>query len=158
MPSRTKRRSSLPVLIACWILLAANQLRAAFSSVPLGGAGMLHYWLCLGTVRGSFDCLPQKNHGTECIGGSLVSRGEISVGELTSLLMYTVYVGSGLQMLTYGPLAALSPAPFAHASTHIPQIIFRKHAFPCRVMRLDGDSPDIHHAWSRCWDTYFRTP
>ncbi|KAI0301675.1 P-loop containing nucleoside triphosphate hydrolase protein [Multifurca ochricompacta] len=33
-------------------------------------------------------------------GGSLVSRGQISVGELTSLLMYTVYVGSGLQMLT----------------------------------------------------------
>lgn len=35
------------------------------------------------------------------LGGSLVSRGEISVGDLTSLLMYTVYVGNGLQMLTY---------------------------------------------------------
>ena len=35
-----------------------------------------------------------------CVGGSLVSQGAISVGELTSLLMYTVYVGSGLQMLT----------------------------------------------------------
>ncbi|KAH9985450.1 P-loop containing nucleoside triphosphate hydrolase protein [Russula vinacea] len=34
-------------------------------------------------------------------GGSLVSSGQISVGELTSLLMYTLYVGSGLQMLTY---------------------------------------------------------
>jgi len=33
-------------------------------------------------------------------GGSLVSRGHISVGELTSLLLYTVYVGNGLQMLT----------------------------------------------------------
>ncbi|KAI0034865.1 P-loop containing nucleoside triphosphate hydrolase protein [Vararia minispora EC-137] len=33
-------------------------------------------------------------------GGSLVSRGYISVGDLTSLLMYSVYVGSGLQMLT----------------------------------------------------------
>ncbi|TFK21989.1 ATP-binding cassette transporter [Coprinopsis marcescibilis] len=33
-------------------------------------------------------------------GGTLVSRGEISVGDLTSLLLYTVYVGSGLQMLT----------------------------------------------------------
>jgi hypothetical protein len=30
-----------------------------------------------------------------------VTRGEISVGDLTSLLLYTVYVGSGLQMLTY---------------------------------------------------------
>lgn len=33
-------------------------------------------------------------------GGTLVSRGEISVGDLTSLLLYTAYVGSGLQMLT----------------------------------------------------------
>ncbi|GLB37351.1 putative ABC transporter transmembrane region [Lyophyllum shimeji] len=33
-------------------------------------------------------------------GGNLVSLGEISVGDLTSLLLYTVYVGSGLQMLT----------------------------------------------------------
>ncbi|KAJ3771900.1 P-loop containing nucleoside triphosphate hydrolase protein [Lentinula raphanica] len=33
-------------------------------------------------------------------GGSLVSQGEITVGDLTSLLLYTVYVGSGLQMLT----------------------------------------------------------
>ncbi|VDC03008.1 unnamed protein product [Peniophora sp. CBMAI 1063] len=33
-------------------------------------------------------------------GGSLVSQGMITVGDLTSLLMYSVYVGSGLQMLT----------------------------------------------------------
>jgi putative ABC transport system ATP-binding protein len=33
-------------------------------------------------------------------GGSLVTQGQISVGDLTSLLLYTVYVGSGLQMLT----------------------------------------------------------
>ncbi|KIK61248.1 hypothetical protein GYMLUDRAFT_43310 [Collybiopsis luxurians FD-317 M1] len=33
-------------------------------------------------------------------GGSLVSQGMITVGDLTSLLLYTVYVGSGLQMLT----------------------------------------------------------
>ncbi|KAF8511536.1 P-loop containing nucleoside triphosphate hydrolase protein [Gautieria morchelliformis] len=33
-------------------------------------------------------------------GGTLVSRGLISVGDLTSLLLYTVYVGSGLQMLS----------------------------------------------------------
>ncbi|KAG5645410.1 hypothetical protein DXG03_006234 [Asterophora parasitica] len=32
--------------------------------------------------------------------GTLVSNGAISVGDLTSLLLYTVYVGSGLQMLT----------------------------------------------------------
>ncbi|KAL6304938.1 P-loop containing nucleoside triphosphate hydrolase protein [Sparassis latifolia] len=33
-------------------------------------------------------------------GGSLVTQGAITVGDLTSLLLYTVYVGSGLQMLT----------------------------------------------------------
>lgn len=33
-------------------------------------------------------------------GGTLVSHGDISVGDLTSLLLYTVYVGNGLQMLT----------------------------------------------------------
>ncbi|KAI0733760.1 P-loop containing nucleoside triphosphate hydrolase protein [Fomitopsis betulina] len=33
-------------------------------------------------------------------GGTMVSHGQISVGDLTSLLLYTVYVGSGLQMLT----------------------------------------------------------
>ena len=40
-------------------------------------------------------------------GGTLVSRGAISVGDLTSLLLYTVYVGSGLQMLTYAGLLSL---------------------------------------------------
>lgn len=43
----------------------------------------------------SNECLTAK------LGGSLVSNGQISVGELTSLLMYTLYVGNGLQMLTY---------------------------------------------------------
>lgn len=43
-------------------------------------------------------------------GGTMVSHGEISIGDLTSLLMYTVYVGSGLQMLTYVP----SVHPFIH--------------------------------------------
>ena len=33
-------------------------------------------------------------------GGTLVSKGMISVGDLTSLLLYTVYVGSGLTTLT----------------------------------------------------------
>ncbi|KAI5118306.1 hypothetical protein M0805_006474 [Coniferiporia weirii] len=33
-------------------------------------------------------------------GGSLVSKGIISVGDLTSMLLYTVYVGNGLSMLT----------------------------------------------------------
>lgn len=33
-------------------------------------------------------------------GGSLVSQGQITVGALSSMLLYTAYVGSGLQMLT----------------------------------------------------------
>ncbi|KAJ7350634.1 P-loop containing nucleoside triphosphate hydrolase protein [Mycena albidolilacea] len=32
-------------------------------------------------------------------GGTLVSQGQITVGELTSLLLYTAYVGNGLSML-----------------------------------------------------------
>lgn len=38
---------------------------------------------------------------TRSSGGTLVSGGAITVGDLTSLLLYTVYVGSGLQMLSY---------------------------------------------------------
>ncbi|KAG9312179.1 P-loop containing nucleoside triphosphate hydrolase protein [Chiua virens] len=33
-------------------------------------------------------------------GGTLVAQGAITVGDLTSLLLYTAYVGNGLQMLT----------------------------------------------------------
>lgn len=33
-------------------------------------------------------------------GGNLVSKGVVSVGDLTSMLLYTVYVGNGLSMLT----------------------------------------------------------
>ncbi|KAF8548384.1 P-loop containing nucleoside triphosphate hydrolase protein [Imleria badia] len=33
-------------------------------------------------------------------GGTLVSQGAITIGDLTSLLLYTAYVGNGLQMLT----------------------------------------------------------
>ncbi|KAB5588714.1 ATP-dependent permease [Ceratobasidium theobromae] len=38
--------------------------------------------------------------GLLAYGGSLVSRGLISVGDLTSLLMYTAYVGGSLSMLS----------------------------------------------------------
>jgi putative ABC transport system ATP-binding protein len=36
----------------------------------------------------------------DCTGGSQVASGLITVGDLTSLLMYTAYVGGSLQMLT----------------------------------------------------------
>jgi hypothetical protein len=51
------------------------------------------------------------------LGGSLVSHGQISVGELTSLLMYTVYVGNGLQMLTYVHLTVLGDSTLIYIST-----------------------------------------
>jgi putative ABC transport system ATP-binding protein len=69
--------------------------------LALLGYGMLHY-----------------NYATDCecsyfrVGGTLVSHGEISVGDLTSLLLYTVYVGSGLQMLTC--VACVIHMPHAH--------------------------------------------
>ena len=33
-------------------------------------------------------------------GGNLVSHGVVSVGDLTSMLLYTVYVGNGLSLLS----------------------------------------------------------
>jgi len=58
--------------------------------------GLLGYGAChLSSVLDGhkFDLIRTK-------GGTLVSHGDISVGDLTSLLLYTVYVGNGLQMLT----------------------------------------------------------
>ena len=54
-----------------------------------------------------------------------MSNGQISVGELTSLLMYTLYVGSGLQMLTYVHLIFFNNRLHDHAF----QILLRKHIF-----------------------------
>jgi hypothetical protein len=60
---------------------------------------------------------------TNAKGSSLVSQGVISMGDLTSLLLYTVYVGSGLQMLTYGrsfthisSFLIISSSPTDHSS------------------------------------------
>ena len=52
------------------------------------------------------------------LGGSLVSSGAISVGDLSSLLLYTVYVGSGLQTLTYATFSRATII-FAHGSNVI---------------------------------------
>lgn len=63
---------------------------------------MLHYWLCWDMVgTPSNRAIGSGTDSSVLTGGTLVTRGEISVGDLTSLLLYTVYVGSGLQMLTY---------------------------------------------------------
>ncbi|KAI0067647.1 hypothetical protein BV25DRAFT_1819042 [Artomyces pyxidatus] len=60
-------------------------------------------------------------------GGSLVSHGTISVGDLTSLLMYTVYVGSGLQMLT-GFFSSIMRG--IGAGTRIFELLDRRPAIP----------------------------
>jgi hypothetical protein len=85
-------------------------------------------------------------------GGSLVSHGLISVGELTSLLMYTVYVGSGLQMLTYAHPTVLSDN-HPHVLTF--QVVLCKPMFDFVSVQLTVLSPDIYNAWDRRWDTYF---
>ncbi|KAG7449702.1 P-loop containing nucleoside triphosphate hydrolase protein [Guyanagaster necrorhizus] len=62
-------------------------------------------------------------------GGTLVSRGEISVGDLTSLLLYTVYVGNGLQMITYMTFFS-SIMRGVGAGTRIFDLLDRKPAIP----------------------------
>ncbi|KAH7909507.1 P-loop containing nucleoside triphosphate hydrolase protein [Hygrophoropsis aurantiaca] len=63
-------------------------------------------------------------------GGTLVSQGAISVGDLTSLLLYTVYVGSGLQMLT-GFFSSIMRG--IGAGTRIFELLDRKPAIPPNV-------------------------
>ena len=118
-----------------------------------GWSGNVTLLALLGYGTWTFSLSTRNNHCTVYIGGSLVSHGQISVGELTSLLMYTVYVGNGLQMLTYGPSATLGPAPLAHI---VAQIVFRKHISRSEAMSLDGASLGIHNAWHRCRRAHFR--
>jgi hypothetical protein len=81
-----------------------------------------------------------------------VSSGQISVGELTSLLMYTLYVGNGLQMLTYVLLTILfNNCPHDHAF----QILLRKFIFLKVSGRLTGASPGLYNAWNWRRDAYF---
>ncbi|KAH7928699.1 hypothetical protein BV22DRAFT_1030461 [Leucogyrophana mollusca] len=60
-------------------------------------------------------------------GGTLVSKGAITVGDLTSLLLYTVYVGTGLQMLT-GFFSSIMRG--IGAGTRIFDLLDRKPAIP----------------------------
>ncbi|KAF8310188.1 hypothetical protein DL93DRAFT_2230451 [Clavulina sp. PMI_390] len=60
-------------------------------------------------------------------GGTLVSRGEISVGDLTSLLLYSAYVGSSLGMLS-GFFSTIMRA--VGASDRVFSLAERKSAIP----------------------------
>ena len=95
-------------------------------------------------------CL-EKEYLTAKLGGSLVSSGQISVGELTSLLMYTLYVGNGLQMLTYAHSTVLiDNRPHVLAL----QFFLRKFMFFKVSTHLTNASLDIHNARNWCWDSY----
>ncbi|KAI0657674.1 P-loop containing nucleoside triphosphate hydrolase protein [Cubamyces menziesii] len=63
-------------------------------------------------------------------GGTLVSEGAITVGDLTSLLLYTVYVGSGLQMLTSVHLPSSSIMRGVGAGVRIFDLLDRPPAVP----------------------------
>jgi len=68
--------------------------------------------------------------------------------------MYTLYVGNGLQMLTYVHLKMLfNNRPHDHAF----QILLRKpiSIFAKVSGRLTGTSPDIYNAGNWRRDTYF---
>ena len=66
--------------------------------------------------------------------------------------MYTLYVGSGLQMLTYVRLTTLfNNRPHDHAF----QILLRKPIFLKVSGRLTGASPDFYNARNWRWDAYF---
>lgn len=75
-----------------------KRLPAGSSSAALGGVEMSRFLRCSHTVNTFFETIVAIL--INLVGGSLVSKGSISVGDLTSLLLYTVYVGSGLQTLT----------------------------------------------------------
>jgi putative ABC transport system ATP-binding protein len=96
------------------------------------------------------------------IGGTLVTQGQISVGDLTSLLLYTVYVGTGLQMLTcvyllHGHCLIFKDNKFPglslyvlHLSTAL-SIAFTQTYFQSSIMRGIG-------AGIRIFDLLDRTP
>jgi ABC-type multidrug transport system fused ATPase/permease subunit len=68
-------------------------------------------------------------------GGTLVSQGAITVGDLTSLLLYTAYVGNGLQMLT-GFFSSIMRG--IGAGTRIFELLDRKPAIvPNQGIELD---------------------
>lgn len=87
-------------------------------------------------------------------GGTLVSHGDISVGDLTSLLLYTVYVGNGLQMLTW----ALSLAGFEivkywnHIAGHFSCDLF---IFTMKLYRLISIHLVLNNARDWRWNAYF---
>jgi len=85
-------------------------------------------------------------------GGHLVSRGEISVGDLTSLLIYTGYVGGSVSGLT-GFWTGLMKG--VGAGTRVFQLLDRKSAIPMGVGRV---CPKERNGVVRLENVSFRYP
>ncbi|KAL1742587.1 P-loop containing nucleoside triphosphate hydrolase protein, partial [Schizophyllum fasciatum] len=73
-------------------------------------------------------------------GGTLVSAGTITVGDLTSLLLYTVYVGGGLQMLTTFFSSIMRGVG---AAQRVFELLDRPPAIPPDTPAIPPDTPAI---------------
>lgn len=82
-------------------VLALARKEAIASGIFFGSTGWSGNMTVLGLLGyGSFRARGVDDATNGPLGGTLVSQGAITVGDLTSLLLYTAYVGNGLQMLT----------------------------------------------------------
>ena len=82
-------------------VLALARKEAIASGIFFGSTGWSGNMTILGLLGyGAFQTRYVGDPADGLIGGTLVSQGAITVGDLTSLLLYTAYVGNGLQMLT----------------------------------------------------------
>jgi len=89
--------------------------------------------------------LHPPSHYSQCgligyIGGTLVSKGAITVGDLTSVLFYSFYVGDGLESLTSVPALPrrFNPNPF---SSSFFASLMRGVGASTRIFELLGRQP-----------------
>ncbi|WFD35884.1 hypothetical protein MCUN1_002752 [Malassezia cuniculi] len=89
-------------------------------------------------------------------GGHLVSLGQLSVGDLTSLLMYTAYLGGGLMMMTSFFTSLMKGVG---AGARVFELVDRKSEIPLGVGRpLNAASVGHHGAHIEFRDVSFRYP
>ena len=82
-------------------VLALARKEAIASGIFFGSTGWSGNMTFIGLLGyGMSLCRDVCDSTDGWLGGTLVSQGAITVGDLTSLLLYTAYVGNGLQMLT----------------------------------------------------------
>lgn len=89
-------------------------------------------------------------------GGHLVSLGQLSVGDLTSLLMYTAYLGGGLMMMTSFFTSIMKAVG---AGARVFELVDRKSTIPLGVGRpLDASTVDRRGAHIEFRNVTFRYP